>query len=137
MAGWLAGKVLVKVKPQKVIPCVHLQYELIECIGWVSDVQRSAAGNPRAAELIDSVRKQIATSAGGSMSNAGGEQIELLNLLGEGSVSGRWRLRFLNVGYDPDTSFGLLSQRIPSPFSFSLERCTRGGGGIGKLPSNP
>ena len=59
---------------------LYRQHELIECIGWVSDVGRSAAGNQRARELIDSVRKQI-VSTGGS---EGG--IELGRLLGQGTV---------------------------------------------------
>ena len=66
---------------------LHRQYELIECIGWVSDLGRSASGNQKAVELIDSVRKQIA--AGGSISGRDGEQIELISLLGQGSVSYR------------------------------------------------
>ena len=63
---------------------LHRQYELIECIGWVSDVGRAAAGDQKATELIDSVRKQIA--AGGPLCDGSGD-IELICVLGQGSVS--------------------------------------------------
>ena len=66
---------------------LHRQHELIECLGWVSEVGRSAAGNKKAAELIDSVRKQIVAGGYSSGSSIGADQIELVGFLGEGSVS--------------------------------------------------
>ena len=65
---------------------LHRQYELIECIGWVSEVGRSVADDARAAELINTVRKQIVDGSSSVAEGAGGDDIELLELIGEGSV---------------------------------------------------
>lgn len=61
---------------------IRRQYELIECLGWVSEVG-SSAGTQKASELIASVRRQISES----LSTDDDGKIELNSLLGEGSVS--------------------------------------------------
>ena len=89
----------------------HRQHELIECIGWLSEVGRSAgaAGDSRASALIEGVWKQIVSGSGlatassgssaGEASASGGlpdqEALEILGPLGEGSFGkvfkGRWK----------------------------------------------
>ncbi|GAX80143.1 hypothetical protein CEUSTIGMA_g7581.t1 [Chlamydomonas eustigma] len=85
------------------------QYDLIECIGWVSEVGRSVAGDARSAELIDRVWRQMIgerrmvtksdflathekTGEGGPATR---HDVELMELMGEGSYGqvyrGRWK----------------------------------------------
>ncbi len=61
------------------------QHELIACLGWVSELGRSTAKTATEATLLLSVQQQLMTMGTGQA--AGGEQIELLELLGSGSVS--------------------------------------------------
>ena len=84
---------------------LNRQHELIECIGWLSEVGRSAAGDSRATALIEGVWKQIVSGSGltsGDFSASSAayttpdqDPIELLEPLGEGSFGkvfkGRWR----------------------------------------------
>ncbi len=79
---------------------VKRQMELIQCLGWVSDVARSAETDSQSAELIDSVRRQLATlgeSESSPMSSRGGSTIELKVLIGQGSFGkvyrGKWNGR--------------------------------------------
>ncbi|GAX80144.1 hypothetical protein CEUSTIGMA_g7582.t1 [Chlamydomonas eustigma] len=75
------------------------QRELIECIGWVSQVGRSAAGDARSAELIDRVWQQMIQDGGRDHSVSCGapelDDIELMELMGEGSYGkvfrGKWK----------------------------------------------
>ena len=87
---------------------LHRQHELIECIGWLSEVGRSAAGDSRATALIEGVWKQIVSGSGLASSGSDNsasvtigispsdqDTIEILEPLGEGSFGkvykGRWR----------------------------------------------
>ncbi len=62
------------------------QYELIDCLGWVSDVGRSAKDDSKALKLIESVSRQIIFS-GKSAEGDVSQRIELLEFIGQGSVS--------------------------------------------------
>ena len=68
---------------------VQRQYELIECLGWVSDVSQSSAGDRRASSLIDKVRRQmVADHRGGPSSSLPVERdkVQIKGLLGHGMV---------------------------------------------------
>ena len=66
---------------------VHRQFELIECLGWVSELGRSSAGDQRASTLIDKVRRQMVADHGGASLSMDSEKIEITEMLGHGSVS--------------------------------------------------
>ena len=78
------------------------QHDLIECLGWVGEMGRTTLGSARSAELFDSFRQQLTIdNRDGKMGGEHGvqgkqgrqdvqekDQVEMLQLIGEGSVSG-------------------------------------------------
>lgn len=72
---------------------VQRQYNLITCLGRVSDIQRAhSSPNASTHELINAVRRKLTSSAAAKGAGAGGgaadeDDIELLEVLGVGSVS--------------------------------------------------
>ncbi|GAX78317.1 hypothetical protein CEUSTIGMA_g5759.t1 [Chlamydomonas eustigma] len=85
---------LLVMEKQRSLAVVQRQYELIECIGWLSEVGLSAAGDRRVSDLIDTVRKQLleesTSSQGGDAEGAGlgpgGEGIRLMEMIGSGTT---------------------------------------------------
>jgi hypothetical protein len=86
---------LLVMEKQRSEAVVQRQYELIECIGWLSEVGQSAAGDKRVSDLIDLVKKQLveessASSHGGDADGAGSvpgkEGIRLMEMIGLGTV---------------------------------------------------
>ncbi|GAX73536.1 hypothetical protein CEUSTIGMA_g987.t1 [Chlamydomonas eustigma] len=76
---------------------VKRQYDLIACLGMVTDVGTSPGNNSAAAELIAGVQRQLAGSL--SMEDDGG--LEVMEMIGEGSYGkvfkGRWKGREVAV----------------------------------------
>ena len=120
---------------------IRRQYELIECLGWVSDVG-SSAGTQKASELIAGVRRQISESL--LIDDDG--KVELGSLLGTGSVSlGHLILQIILKGNDACITVKTMhlvgawdmNIKLAGHFTYSLARCTRGGGGRKMSPSSP
>ena len=78
-SAWSPFTLIIPLLPQR-------QFELIACISMVTDVGRASSNSAAAEALIDSVRRKIA----GPWAMMGAEpedKIELLDLMGKGSVS--------------------------------------------------